>query len=348
MSAEREDAQSKVEVYVDLARAVLPAYRSEAITYFDEAVKVAGKVGDENLLRWTAILDLADRAADRRMPVPELAYKLSRCAELTYEYVVRDKHFDWEGTVRAIAGLCGSSSLAILSRWRDRRFGRTSRLLPEAVTVLLGRGDIDGRTALALLAFRAEWDPVKLVEFALTASTTNTEKEAAANFAFRYMILHGYDARTWAAFKNLLASHRLAVPGLAELIHSSEKTSESTNVDGSIFGAQSARNRDRRDWDEFFRGIDMTAISSLSAAYTRFQAEPPPRSFDEFFTEVCQRIPAGHETAFIRALPDLKDLNLYLLRQLLEHFPSAWQNQLSVKHALIDMMMADQIFFGSN
>jgi hypothetical protein len=340
MSAEREDAQSKVEVYVDLARAVLPAYRSEAIAYFDEAVKVAGKVGDENLLRWTAILDLADRAADRRMPVPELAYKLSRCAELTYEYVVRDKHFDWEGTVRAIAGLCGSSSLAILSRWRDRRFGRTSRLLPEAVTFLLGRGDIDGRTALALLAFRAEWDPVKLVEFALTASTTNTEKEAAANFAFRYMTLHGYDARTWAAFKNLLASHKLVIPGVDELGDFRTKTSEPTNADGPIFDAQPARNSDHRDWDEFFRGIDMTASNSLSAAYTRFQAEPPPRSFDEFFTEVCQRIPAGHETAFIRALPDLKDINLYRLRQFLEHFPSAWQNQLSVKHALVDMLKA--------
>jgi hypothetical protein len=70
--------------------------QDEALAYFNRAVEVASKIGDENLVRWAAMLDLADRAAAPQRPVAEMAYKLARCAEVTYEYVARDKHFDWE------------------------------------------------------------------------------------------------------------------------------------------------------------------------------------------------------------------------------------------------------------
>src|SRR5690606_7184175 len=66
----RENAESKSGGYVDLARAVLEANRHEATAYFNQAVEVASKIGDENLYRWEALLDLADRAASRNQPNP--------------------------------------------------------------------------------------------------------------------------------------------------------------------------------------------------------------------------------------------------------------------------------------
>jgi hypothetical protein len=63
-------------------------------------------------------------------------------AELIYEYVARDKHYKWERTIDALAGLCGSSVLAILSRWRDRRFGDACRLLPHVIYRLQGQGQL--------------------------------------------------------------------------------------------------------------------------------------------------------------------------------------------------------------
>ena len=337
---EREDAQTKVE-YVDLARAVLPTSVSEAKAYFDEAVEVAGKVGDENLVRWTAMLDLADCAGDQETPVPEAAYRLARCAELTYEYVARDKHFNWRGTVKAIAGLCASSSLAILSRWRDRSFGWAAKLLPEAVTFLLGRGDLDGRTALALIGFRAEWDPVELLKFALAACTTKAEKETSASFAFRYMTLRGYSGRTWRALKDLLASHRLAVPGIDEFVAFNERTDGSARTGRAADGgALPTRGSDGTDWDVVFEGADLVADNGVSLAYNRFRSGPPPLYSEVFFAEACWRVPVGREAEFIRTLPDLKDITLYELRHFLERFPGEWRNQLSVKRALVDTLKA--------
>lgn len=336
-SDEREDAEMKAEVYVDLARAMLAANPAEARAYFDEAVEVAGKIGDENLSRWAAILDLAGRAADSGLPAPEIAYKLARCAELTHQYVVRDKHFDWGGTVRAIAGLCPSSSLAILSRWRDRRFGWPEEILPVAVRFLLERGDLDGRTALALIGFRAQWKPVELIASALAACATQTEKQSAASFVSRYMVLHGHGRSTWRALKDVLASRGLAVPDLDDRISFGERADGPAHAETEAPPSPHSR---QRDWGPVFGDADLTSANGLSLAYSRFRVGRAPLYSEEFFAEACRRVPAGREAKFVRALPHVKGITLYDLRHLLEQLPGEWRDQLSLKHALVDTLKA--------
>jgi hypothetical protein len=223
---ERENAEAKADAYVDLARAVLPVSRSDALAYFDAAVAVASRIGDENLDRWFAMLDLADRAADVHAPNLEAAYKLARCAEVTYTYVDQDKHFSWNGTVRAIAGLSPASSLAILSRWRDRAFGWAERLLPAAITYLLESGSLDPKDALALVGFRAQWDRVQLLKTALTSVGSRGEKEIAMAFVYRYMALNGQNVHTWRALKELSESHGLVIQGLTSWSHSAREQSD--------------------------------------------------------------------------------------------------------------------------
>lgn len=71
---EREDAEEKIATYVQLSRAILPCGVREAQAYFDEPIRVASKVGDENLPRWSAMIDLADRAGTRELPDAKAAY----------------------------------------------------------------------------------------------------------------------------------------------------------------------------------------------------------------------------------------------------------------------------------
>src|SRR5262249_15024517 len=150
------------------------------------------------------------RGAIRRTPSAELAYKLARSAELTYAYVDRDKHFAWEATVEAIAGLCPSSALAILSRWRDRDFGSAERLLPDVVEHLLATDAIDPKTALTLIGCRARWDEVKLLRAALDACASKTEREAVVTFAYRYLRLDHHGTKIMSRLRELLSSHGFA------------------------------------------------------------------------------------------------------------------------------------------
>ena len=334
---ERTDAEAKANAYVDLARAVLAISKSEAAAYFDEAVKVASKIGDENLDRWAAILELADRAANPARPVAEAAYKLARCAELTYDYVVRDKHFDWEATVEAIAGLCPPSSITILSRWRDRGFGWAERLLPAAVHFLVERRSIDPKAALSLIGFRAHWDEIRLLRSTLETCASKVEKETALGFLFRYMQLDGQSASVWRNAKEVAVSHGLTLPDIDELIAFSERkerSSQSRHGGYSDSASIVSHRKGERDWDAIFSGIDLGSANDVSRAYGRFKDTEPPYYHDRFFEEACKRVIIGKEAEFTRAIAETAEFDLYHLRSFLEQFPDAWRTRLAVKSAL--------------
>jgi len=210
----REDAESKADGYISAARAVLFISHADAKTFFNQAVEVASKIGDENLARWDAILDLANRAAQPNRPAPVAAYKLARCGELTYDYVVRDKHFPWSATVEALAALCPSSVFAILSRWRDRGFGWAQRLLPVATQFFSERERLDARDVLPLTGFRAEWDHAALLEAVLEKCASRAEKQYAADLSLRYLKWEGASSIKWKEIEDAAARHGLSLPDL--------------------------------------------------------------------------------------------------------------------------------------
>lgn len=333
----REDAESKSDSFVKLARAVLMASRSEAAAYFNQAVEVASKIGDENLERWGSLLDLADRAAAQDRPNPAMAYRLARCAELTYDYVVRDKHFAWTATVEAIAGLCGNSSLAILSRWRDRDFGWAERILPIAITFLVARGDLDPRLALTLIGFRAQWDEPQLLKKVLEVCANKAEKQAATEFSYRYMTLDDQSVGTWRKLKNVLTDRGISLPEVDERItlgEREEQSSKSVANSHNVDRLPTPRREDERDWNAIFEGIDLSAPNDIARAHRRFKDFEPPYYHERFFEEACRRVNVGKEAEFVAALADVIDFDLYHLRYFLEQIPEGWKSRLAVKSAL--------------
>lgn len=333
---ERADAETKSDSYIQLARSILLASNSEAAAYFNEAVEVASKIGDENYYRWDAMLKLADRAATEGQSFPEAAYKLSRCAELTYDYVARDKYFDWEATVRAIAGLCPPSSFTILSRWRDRDFGRTEELLPAIVCHLLNRNTLDPTVALALVGFCAHWNHSFLLRRALDACATKSEKETIANFLYRYIIVADQSASGWKELWEVCTAHRLTLGEIDKFAaferrKSAFKTSTDPTKSGGCQG-------DERDWNNVFASIDFSRSSDISCAYQRFKALNSPNYYDRFFAEACHRIAVGKESEFITAVREVSNFGLYDLRHLIEEIPDEWTERLAVRAALADTL----------
>ena len=332
---ERTDAETKSADYVDVARSVLSISRPEAQAYFDEALTVAGRGGEENLWRWDAMLDLAERAARPDRPAPETAYQFARCAELTWDYVVRDKHFDWWSTVEALSSLCPRSCLAILSRWRDRNFGWTGRILPVAVHALVERGWVDPRDALALIGFEAEWDYPRLLSSVLDACANRTEKEAATSLLIRYAQVAGSPPSAWLGLKELTAGHGLSVPGLDDhLSFAARQEHETKERSAEPRDGWSADKPPTRQWDDIFSGKDLATADGISRAYAEFKATPAPWSHDGFFAEALRRVPVGDEAAFIGSAGLTPVLGLYDLRTILARIPDTWKGRPAVKHAL--------------
>lgn len=340
----REDAESKSNDYVRLARAILVVSHSEAAAYFNQAVEVASKIGDENLDRWGALLDLTDRAASQDRPHPVTAYRLARCAELTYDYVARDKYFDWEATVEAISGLCGKSSLAILSRWRDRGFGWAEQILPIAVNFLVARGDLDPKISLALTCFRAQWNKPLLLKSGLAACTDKVEKEAATELVYHYMALDLLSLGKWSELKSIFVEYGMALPSdLDERIMLSEheeQSSKSGENSHGIDGAADREGKDGRDWKLIFDDIDLSVANDISQAHRRSKDFEPQYYHERFFAEACQRVHVGKEAEFIAAIAGVANFDLYHFRYFLEQIPENWRSRLSVKPALAETLKA--------
>ena len=330
---ERADAETKVEGYIDVTRAVLAADTADAKAYFDEAVAVASKIGDENVPRWEAMLDLAERAVRPEEPVPAIAYKFARCAELTYDYVARDKHFDWNTTVRALSCLCPHSSLAVLSRWRDRRFGWTKEMLPVAVEALIERGHMDPRDALPLIGFEGQWEYAKLLDATLKKCESTQERRAVKELLFRYAKHRQLDASTWTGLRKVVDTHGLSVSEFDAYVAFAQQE-DPTASQTSAGRAKPPDDSGKRNWDEIFVEQDLTTADGIAAAYAAFRRTPTPFEHDRFFAEAIRRVPAGAEPDFIVAARDTPVFSLYCYSGLFGQIPEAWRQRPAVHQSL--------------
>jgi len=332
---DRSDAENKSDGYVGVARAILTTSKADAKAYFNAAVEVAGKIGDENIARWEAILDLADRASRSDRVTPTVAYQFSRCAELTYTYVVRDKHFPWRGTMVALCGLCPSSAVAILSRWRDRGFCSHERLLPVAVGNLIERGLIDPHDAVPLIGFRAQWDYDELLDASLTTAKNAEEKTLVTRTVHRYAQFSALDSSDLIRLKQVAAKHDITIVGLADDIASIERREAICKAKTSHQPLQPAHGETRKTpWDDIFANKDVATTEGLSQAYLSFKGTKPPWSHETFFTQAMRRVEVGSETQFISAIANTPEFDLYSFKVWLAQIPESWKARPAISQAL--------------
>ncbi|MCP1843949.1 hypothetical protein J2R78_006916 [Bradyrhizobium sp. USDA 4538] len=332
---ERSNADSKSDGYIDVARAILTTSKADAKAYFNEAVEVASKIGDENLARWEAILDLADHASRPDRPAPLAAYKFSRCAELTYAYVDRDKHFPWHSTVHALCGLCPTSALTVMSRWRDRGFGWHERILPIAVENLIERNVLDPRDALPLVGFRAEWDYDGLLGHILARCENSSETASAAQIIYRYARFAISESSSLKKLQDVAAKHGITLDGLAQAISFAEQEEKDRKQDHDTYDAVDVlKDQPSRDWNAIFASTDLTSPSGLSQAHDAFRQTEPPFYEEEFFSQAMQRIRPGAEAQFVEAFVQTPEFELYSLRHFLEQIPASWKDRPAITQAL--------------
>ncbi len=336
MKGAKEDAESKAQTYIKLARAILIKDKSEARAYFNQAIEVASKIGDEILDRWSAIINLADRAADSSKSYPKTAYEFARCAELAYEYTY--DHFDWEGTVSAIAGLCPSSCFAILSRWRDRSFAQSDRLSTKAISVLLDHRNIDSKTVSALVGFRAQWQYNNLLKKMFASCVSISEREKILNHVLHYMRLEEQSLSVWKKLKKIVAENTLTVPEIDRFIEHANRR-ETTRNNGERSYNDSSRQVDQiseMEWDRIFLNLDLHTPNGLSIAYANFKSSDTPFYREAFFSELFKRIPIGKESQLIQIFSKAAEFDLHDFNSFLEQLPEEWKPRMAVKSSLAD------------
>ena len=338
----RDDAEARSDSYQRLARAVFPVSRSEAAVYFNRAVEISSRIGDENLDRWSALLCLAEASAENDHPRPQSAYRLSRVAELTYEYVARDKHFDWQGTVDALIGLCAPSALAILSRWRDRDFGSSGRLLRIVVYSLVRGGRFPALAPIALSALNAEWNHLEDVKRAVEVETDVDRQRLVLQLGYRHMRVAPHSLETWAGIAELGRTHGVDLPDVDRLLAAARAEAaaiEAAKPEPTYAQSNPVQRRDP-DWDRLFADVDLANPRALRQLYTELSTFDPPYQLEEFFKQGFQRSGPGNMAEFVQAIAAWPDFGIFKLRDLLDAVPESGTRMLSLRRALREATLA--------
>lgn len=336
---ERSDAETKVTGYCDIARLVYRVSADEAKSYFNLAIERSGRIGEENMDRAAALLDLADAAANEKAPKPKLAYRFSRVSEVLYDYMARDKYFQWDATTKALLNLCPSSGVSIISRWKDRRFGWPGRLLPIATKHLVQKRLITAKEQLAFLGFTYDWHTGDIISAACKNGITETQATLIKPYIFnRSMSFDGWsgvlecaDQLNWD--KALMAQRR-------EVLRPSETPTSSYREGSAAIGGNNntgykwRRVSDAIAWFVVLSEVDPTDEESVHIAYQRLRTSDIRAGVGKLAETLFSMVPAGQEAPSLEAAFSLTNDNYYSIGNLFDSIPKAWLRRQHIKQVM--------------
>jgi hypothetical protein len=335
LATSRSDAETRVDDLQELARAIFCVSKSEATAYFDKAIDIASKIGEEHLSRWTTFLDLTDTAHRSDQVRPRTAYRLARIAELSYEHMARDKYMDWDRLVEGLVGLCPSSSLAILSRWRDREFGFAGELFPVAIYSLIERRLLPKKAAIALSGTVTGWKRVNDLKTAIDAESDNNRKRSVLQIAYRFLRIQSYEAPTWRELKALADSLSMSLPDMDRLLQASEAKGVSESVTAAPApGTGPHKEVQEPDWDAVFSGVDLSDAAEVLAARRSLKQVDYRSYVREFYEQGCRRATLSEIDGYLHAIQSDEEFSVFSFMGVIRHLCGPSKRLLSVRSEL--------------
>ncbi|MCL7420601.1 MAG: hypothetical protein M8364_06830 [Methylobacter sp.] len=319
--------------YISLSRAVLSESPEDAKAYFDEAIDVVSKFGDEIVERWNAIVVMAKRTVEGRVSIPEIAYRFIRCAELVGERVAREKYWDREEAMEVCFKLHPSSAFAALSRWRDRDVGWLDRQLPVLAQEAVQSKLISAAAGWSLTAFAWDYGFQEFVELCIESETEPDRRQYMLDKAVRDFRLKGFEEDKWKELSDLAYKFSLKDSEIQKLLDCSERFKLPDVVDDDV---QVVRKHETPqepfiNWDLLFADLDLVSAADLSLALERFKSLPAPRWPETFWKEVMPRVPEAKASLFLNAIVHAESADAYDIEYVLQHFPNSWRDKISVQ-----------------
>ena len=331
LTASRSDAETQVDDLQELARAIFCVSKSEAAAYFDRAIVIASKIGEEHLSRWTTFLELADAAHRSSEAKSRTAYRLARIAELTYEHMARDKYMDWDRLVDGLVGLCPSSSLAILSRWRDREFGFAGELFPIAIYSLIDRGLLPKQAAVALSGTGTGWKRVSDSKAAIEEESDNDRKRSNLRIAYRFLRIQSHETPPWREVRALADSLAMSLPDLERLLQVSEtKAGKSATATPELL-AEPHKKAKGPDWDAIFSGLDLRDAATVITARQSLKNVDGRSYASEFYKQGCRRAKLSEIDGYLRAIQLDDEFSVFSFMDVIRHLSEPSKRLLSVR-----------------
>lgn len=315
--------------YVALSRAVINTSIDDARLYFNEAIIIVSKFGDELVQRWEAVASLAKEAAGGVIP-EELAYRFIRCAELVGNSVTREKHWSRNEAISICAKMSPAVALASLSRWRDRAVGRFEYNFQALIIELLKSGYITPVISWSLTRLLPGYDVKHILESCLIHEPSPVIQQQIFDDAIVLLSQQGVQDDAWVKMSTLGQRHSLGIP---DIVHDKVAVTvrhDSDNAPDKITPTDNASPK-IIDWNEVFAGIDLFNLNDFLMLLDKSNNLMHDTGHKILFAEVIGRIKEGQLWDFINVLLDCDHINHFEMSTFLSLIPTNWQNRVSFK-----------------
>ncbi|RYY90843.1 MAG: hypothetical protein EOO15_00840 [Chitinophagaceae bacterium] len=246
--------------YINLARAAYFTSPDNAIVYFDNAVEIASKFGDELLRRWEAVAALADRTSKSDTDQQEMAYRFTWIAELVGKEV-REKHWSRGEAIEIAIALSPTGGIAALSRWRDREIGQFHWLVNAMLRKLVSSHKISSLLGWSFTPFcSAESLPSLVKNFVQSEFIEVHYKNIILESAVKRLRCEISENGYWYTLQALCQTYRLKSTALEQTLTdlpAQQQKDKEPNIDRDFMPDL--------DWDEIFGGLDILTPDGITA-----------------------------------------------------------------------------------
>lgn len=331
--SKEDDVDQLSSRYVLLARAVAIYSVDDASVYFNDAVNIVSKFGDELIQRWEAIAEIARKSACISQPKDELAYRFIRVAELVGEQL-REKHWDRAEALQICARMSPGIGISALSRWADRDVGRFEWLHFPLFVELTRLKKIAPLTAWSLSPF-CQLDQLKyfLKRCLELSEIPIADKQVIFNDALERMQKDNSNQDYWPEMRRLASANGLDSSKLDSLICS---------IDAGAEKQKTARHEKDTEfdpklpWAEIFGDVVISSTEQLESCHDRFTKAATELNIHcpryTFWKAAIGTLKEPDLIKFIDALLGSDIVDNYDFSETFSRLPSEWTRKVGFKN----------------
>lgn len=334
-----EESQIKTEFLVEIARAVSIQDNSEASEYFNLAIESVSKFGDEIVMRWQAVADIANCAVSSKLTTKEDTYRFIRCLELVGDYVAREKYLDRNKAVKIATKLHPQSTFASLSRWRDRDVGWFKSQIVALAQECIESKTLSPRVAFSLTAFDFNYGDFEFLELCLENETDPFFRSLIFDLSVNKFRINDFSEKNfWVKIDQLAEKHSLQNSELQEVLKFYEDV-DFTTTDNHLTGQERQGESDLNndDWIKIFQDKNLLSSKGISAAISAFNEYKEYRNHEFFWKNLYQKISVNNGIEFFEALINSDKANKYNVVSALTYIPEDWLQRISIQKAITNL-----------
>lgn len=308
--------------YINLARAVATTSADNAAVYFNNAVEIASKFGDEMIRRWEAVAALADQASISDSDQQEMAYRFIRVAELVGRDL-REKHWSRSEAIQIAIALSPTGGIAALSRWRDRDIGRFHWLVNAMLRKLVESGKISPLLAWSFTPFcSAESLPYLVKSFLQSEVIPVLEKNIILEGAVQRLRCEINKVSYWYELQALSQEYGLKSTALEETLSQlpeQQQKDEAPSIEREFMPGL--------NWDKIFNGHDLLTPEGITAVNEGIKKVAVEKQFHTgrqiLIKAALVRVADSDLIKFFEALLQCDWLEHYDAASFFEHLPAS-------------------------